>query len=734
MAEALRWWAVLTLLGAAAAPLSAAVLGSTPDRGYPAARVLGLLTAAYVYWLALSLGVDSRVALPAGPALLAAASGGSLLLRRGGAIRELLPAARSVAATEAVFALSFLGGCLLRAHMPDISGTEKPMEYMYLQASFSSERMPPPDLWMSGRTANYYYFGYLMHAFAARLAGVVPAVAFNLAVAAVLALTVTVLFGAVRAVLQQGGSAAWWAGAAAVLLVAGVSNPAGSIEWIRARQQDRPIDWFWAPTRVVLDNIPGRSGPQATINEFPAFSFLLGDLHPHLLSMPLIALAVTVAAVLTRAQDAGRKRLRLIPLVALLLAALYMTNTWDVPTVSVLLLLSALLGALRRGRDTVPIVAAGVLAALVAALLAGPFLASYDPPVSSVSYLPPRLSGVPLVSSLGHYVGVVWWDHTSVREFARAWGVQAALYAVALPSWLGRAARRAVLPGLATLGLAVVLAAGLKAPVLLLLPVVVLTLYGAVWADSGAVALALLLAAAGWGLVLIPELVYLRDAFEDRMNTTFKFYFQAWQLLGVADAVLVFELFRSRWREMLRWARPALALVLAAAAVLSLGYAYAGVRARSVADPTLDGTRFLRREDPTAYGAAAWLLEHAARTDTVAEATGPPYSLYARVGTFSGRPIILGWANHESQWRAGQSWAGQEIAARDRDVGALYAGTGRAEQLRVLRRYRVRFVYYGRLEREMQRQRGLTVRDPFAGWLTVAARFGDSTLYSVGPS
>ena len=50
----------------------------------------------------------------------------------------------------------------------------------------------------------------------------------------------------------------------------------------------------WNATRVLVIK-SGDQDVDYTINEFPAFSFLLGDLHPHVLTLPFALLAVGLA-------------------------------------------------------------------------------------------------------------------------------------------------------------------------------------------------------------------------------------------------------------------------------------------------------------------------------------------------------------------------------------------------------------------------------------------------------
>jgi hypothetical protein len=94
---------------------------------------------------------------------------------------------------------------------------------------------------------------------------------------------------------------------------------------------------------------------------------------------------------------------------------------------------------------------------------------------------------------------------------------------------------------------------------------------------------ALLLIAMGLCLTLAPEFVYLRDNFGGRINTVFKFYYQAWTLWSIAASYAVFSILVDRSLP-----RPSagLRIVLAAAFAISilagLMYSLLGIRHRAI--------------------------------------------------------------------------------------------------------------------------------------------------------
>ncbi|MDQ2809636.1 MAG: DUF2298 domain-containing protein, partial [Chloroflexota bacterium] len=167
---------------------------------------------------------------------------------------------------------------------------------------------------------------------------------------------------------QAEGPVPWSALAAGVLgalLVAVVGNMAGAQQVLQQGQTADNFNW-WNPSRVIHDAGAPLGGE--TINEFPFFSFFLNDMHPHLLALPFVLLALGMALALLKAgaprpQDGvgapdprhgllasglhGRLRLFLYALVT---GSLFVTNTWDYPTYLGITLLCLALPLLRGGR------------------------------------------------------------------------------------------------------------------------------------------------------------------------------------------------------------------------------------------------------------------------------------------------------------------------------------------------------------------------------------------------
>ena len=404
----LIWWLSLQAMCWAALPLLFRLLRWLPDRGYSVAKPAGLLLGNYVLWLLGTLGwlrnTEGGLLVSFGLVALL----GAWVYRRwddGLRLRDWLRDHRwLVVAYELVFLIAFAAWAIFRAHNPDLSTTEKPMEFAFMNAIGRSQTFPPHDPWLSGFGISYYYFGYVMMSSMMKLSSVNSGVAFSLSNALWFVLTAAGAFGVaanlVAASKRASRGAVVGAGLLAALFVAVLGNFQGPLEVAHANSMGTPefwrwLDiqeintpprpaaagearwpfcdncthprgswWFWRASRVVHDYPLGVSDPaqnQEVIDEFPFFSFLLGDMHPHVLALPYALMSLALAFNLFQmgsglgefqtpnsklqipnwgTQGAGKKSTWWLwfwdaaPIAALypiFLGALSFLNTWDFP-------------------------------------------------------------------------------------------------------------------------------------------------------------------------------------------------------------------------------------------------------------------------------------------------------------------------------------------------------------------------------------------------------------------
>ncbi len=756
------WYLLLTLTGWITFPLAFRLLPGLADRGYALSRTLGLLLWGYLFWMLASLGLIYNTAGGVWLALLALAGVSAWLgWKRRPAWRPWLKAHRHmVLTTEIIFAIAFAFMTLVRAANPDIAGTEKPMELAFINAILHSPRFPPHDPWLSGYAISYYYFGYVLVAMLAKVSAAAAPVAFNLGLSSVFALAAAGAYGLAYSLLARGPRARphplppllapifllLTGNAEALLEVlhargwfwrAGGTSPFWA--WLDIRDLTNPPQaapswsperfwWWWRASRVLQDYTLSGS-PREIIDEFPAFSFLLGDLHPHVLAMPFALLAAGLALNIFRGGGRGRiPRSRwtiwhLSPaaftLAALTLGGMAFLNTWDFPIyvglfAAAYTLRQARFAAWNRMRP-VEFLTLGAALGAAGSLLYLPFYLGF---ASQAGGLIPNLVYVTRGAHLWVMFGTLFipvglwllWRMKRERPPMRrglllAGGILLGGFLLALVGGVLAgslpAAQTSYLGEIEALSLGAALRAAflrrLSAPggwlTLLALLIPVTALLSAPRRRQNL--FPILLSLFGLLLILSPEFIYLHDQFGWRMNTIFKFYFQGWILLSLAAAYGSATLLR---KADSLWAGAAsLGLILSLGAGLLypiFGFYTRTDRFHPAHGWNLDGGAYLERLYPDDM-AAIHRLE-SAPPGVVAEAVGGSYTDFARVATYSGHPSVLGWPGHESQWRGGA----EEMGSRENDLRRLYETGNWNEAQDILREYGVRYVFVGALERQ----------------------------------
>ncbi len=737
MVYVLSWWLAVEILGLAVLPLGRRLFRNLPDSGYALAKPLGILLTSYLFWLTVSFGLlaNTRPAIMVCILLLAA---GSLSLclwnvdRRDALLSWLRQNVGLILTHELLFAVAFGVWALVRAYNPEIAGTEKPMDFAFLNAILRSEQFPPLDPWLSGFGISYYYFGYLMMAVLTKLTAVPSEVGFNLAIALLFALTASGAFSLTYNLVQRhaerkgtGQGLATIFGVVGAIFVAVIGNLEGLLEvlhtrglgtaafwgWIDVKNLATapvggtwiPTDnwWWWRASRVVHDVVLGVE--QEVIDEFPFFSFLLGDMHPHVLGLPFVLLALGLALnILWSGREAPWWHALLL---GVCIGGLGFLNSWDLPLYFLICVVAyALANYGRLGRfDRQWITDVGFFALVLMAL-------------SIVLYLPFWLG----LRSQARGIGFVVLVKTRLQQYLLmfgtfmyvimaflGYGLWRTVKALRTDAELGRL-RHPVFVGAAALVL-LSSAALLVLVKLYLLALLVLLIGGGcvvLWerlrsftigsATSGAT-FVLILILMGLLLTSSVEFVYLRDTFDTRMNTVFKFYYQAWVLFAISSAFGIYYLgpwVRAR-RKVLSsvWIAGLVSLFLAGMLYPTL--ATHNKTGGFAGPPTLDGMAHLEGAYGDDLAAIRWLRDHVEDAPVILEATGGSYTNSGRVSVHTGLPTLLGWGGHELQWRGNY----EEPDKREPDIETLYESPDLGRTSALLEEYDIRYVYIGDLER-----------------------------------
>ncbi len=796
MLNFILWYITLTLLGLLTFPLTYRLFPKLADRGYSFARAAGLLIWAYAFWMLASLGVAQNdvggillgLAVLAGLSLFAGAKSTdgskSTQERLGEAFLWLGQNWRLVLSVEALFLLAFAFIAIVRAANPEALGTEKPMELAFINAILRSPTFPPRDPWLSGYAISYYHFGYIITAILAKITTTAGSVAFNLMLALVFALSAIGSYGIVynllTATTEDRKLNTETRSFLAPLFLLLISNFEGFLEllhqngilwnsnaknfWIWLDMKELSQDpatlgqiperfwWWWRASRVIQDyDLVGNF--REVIDEFPAFSYILGDLHPHVLATPFALLTIAIALHIFFGGWRGETRIfryafHLKPVglfsVAFLLGGIAFLNTWDI-LIAAALIASAY--TLARAHNDgwswdrlEDFIFFGFFTGIGAFVLYLPFYISFSSQAGGI--LPNTINptrGAHLWVMFGTlFIPICLWilDLLRSKKHRPNWTLGFAL-ALGLPlllwlfSWFLAWIVTIVDPALANAFFQtqqvdslkdVFIAGSLRRWEYIGGAITLLVLMGGIMAflfafnppsqpspeggrsqfsplggekpdraEGGRFVLLITLLASL--LVLAPEYIYLRDQFATRINTIFKFYYQAWILWSIAAAYGTAKLL-PKLRGIWNWVN---FILITFAISAGLVYPFYGFISKTNGfQPemwTLDSAAYLEHSNPDEAVAINWLKS--APDGVVLEAIGGSYSGYARISTNTGLQTVLGWPGHESQWRGGY----EEIGSRQADVEMIYAATDWKTTKNLLEQYNIDYVYIGTLER-----------------------------------
>jgi YYY domain-containing protein len=877
--QILVWWVIMQVLGWLALPTAMRIFRWLPDRGYAFSKALGLLLVSYFLWVGASTTLLSNDlgGILFSLLLLAGLSAWFYFRCRG----SLIPDIRSfikekiklIFSVEVLFAMALLGWAVVRAYATfkiEPTGGEKFMESAFQNAILRSQHFPPLDPWLSGFSISYYYFGYVMMALLTRFSGAVSGVAFDMYDTLLFALTFIGAFGVVYNLvaftlqsrhkdddppISSGPPIA--AGVLGGLLVTVMGNLEGVLESMHASGvlpvsfwnwidipglAQAPVTgswypgdifmWWWRASRVLADKpFPGQNITLTQpIDEFPFFSYLLGDNHPHVLALPFVLMAIGLALNLFIRQlhigrdippeepaSASPRRLwwnpasfaldndwLLFVFSALILGSLGFLNTWDLPIYLGVLVLAYGLAQVMVNRHldrqiVYRCLVLGLGLGILSGLLYIFFYLSFSSQASGIlPYVFPPTRLPQYLVMFGTFIFILACfllislhkqdgDKARLWKSALNWWWRILLICIGLfllillmitfvlfilnPASDSSLATTlsSVLGGLSlNQAFLASITARLRDPWLMLVLSALLALVianiaallpkqssltdtqaqpGASPAWINTDAFVYLLIFTGLALTLIVEFLYLRDSFGVRMNTVFKFYYQAWVMMGLASAYgswwLLERLEKSLGRVLFASAATffiALGLVYTLMAIPSRDGSYSG-------PANLDGASSIAQAHPDDWAAIQWLDANAEKglpagtVPVILEAPSVPpwggsYTYEGRISTFTGFPTLLGWAVHESQWRGNYD----EQAIREPIIATIYTTSNSQTMLSLLHEWNVSYVILGQPEMtyiqrlcsqpEWQCTAGMALRK-FSQVLLPVFNQGQVTIYKV---
>jgi YYY domain-containing protein len=510
--------------------------------------------------------------------------------------------------------------------------------------------------------------------------------------------------------------------------------------------------WYWAPTRII-DETPGVGGN--AITEIPFFTFLYGDLHAHMVDMPLMlfALAFVFYEVMAAKRDDRSifAQFLAIFLGALAIGMMRAINSWDWPS----FMLFAGVGLAYAWWRRWGTISRASLAYLLASIGGFVILALYV--------------AAPFTDWFASaYGSFKLWDGNKTPLWAY-WNIHGLFLflAVSLMIWdTGRWLRETRVRSLQ--GQGVWLLAGTSVIGVLLVAALILTLIGyqvaliviplIIWIallffrPNQSVAMQFVLVLLGFALALTlgVEVIVLSGDI-GRQNTVFKFYIQVWMLLSVAGGAAFAWLVQHgdlwRFRVQVFWFTPL--MILIASAVM---FPFAATRARMldrfVPDlaPTLNGMDYMEHTSHYLldYGVAIslendyhlihWMQENVQGTPVIMEgrSLASEYRYNLRFSINIGLPAVLGWRWHQVQQRTLDPLS-RMVPQREANIQYFYNTGDIPTALEMVRAYDVRYIIVSDMELAMYSEEGIAKfqRMEQIGLLSVAYQYGLGMVFEV---
>ncbi|HSM24940.1 MAG TPA: DUF2298 domain-containing protein, partial [Anaerolineaceae bacterium] len=481
--------------------------------------------------------------------------------------------------------------------------------------------------------------------------------------------------------------------------------------------------------------------PEA-IDEFPAFSFLLADLHPHVLALPFVILVILMCFEWLLDIRRQREMLELkwdrILLSSIVLGSLIFLNTWDFPIYVFLFGLCVLIAAFYQREDGVgwnsliPFMIPAGKVILLSVVLYIPFLVGLQSQAGGIipnAIYPTKFRQAfvmfgPMLIGIVAFILVVLRRHKKEVDYKFAWkyagiflAAMVALTSLLIVIMLARPELASLVNGaiapytfnqaLVWLLIRRVVEGGTLLVGILLLVGTLAVLWGLKKQGSESLLFVFAMMLTGTLLLLGPEFVYLRDNFGWRMNTIFKFYFQIWILWALSASFGCWYLLQ----KLAGWKKVIISTVVGLGFLLGAVYTVGTVQAttqsmrQSVLDngvrsPTLDGLAYYRLYYPDDWMLIEWLNQNVRDSAVVLEGTKGAYWVEgrsSRISMMTGIPTVMGWVNHQSQWR-GEYFS--NVAMREADIRTIYTVRDWSTAKELMDQYGITYVIVSPLERQ----------------------------------
>ncbi len=657
------WWLMLFLLGIASIPFTWILFRKFFDLGYGLSKTVSLISVSFLVFL-----VGTSKILPIHQSTIVAIVFSYFAINVAIFIRFKKQIAKSykvklpvILISELLFLFGLIFWSVVRGYQPDINGLEKFMDYGFINSILKSEYLPPTDMWQSGKPINYYWFGHHSVAVLIKLSSIPASIAYNLMIATIAGFTLSSAFSIVttltkkipkikvRSVLASGLISAillTFAGNFHTPFFIGANylkeNYCQQGQYLLCTQTKFEIKPYWYPdaTRFIGYNPDTKD---KTIHEFPLYSFVVSDLHAHLINLPYVL--VFIGLLLAYFLKDRRKifDIKALSPIGFLLGVMFMTSAWDfgnyfLVTLATLGMYFLYLRMFKFKSFFAAMLSIGFILA-VALVTVSPFLLNFESIADGAAFVKAR--------------SPIW-------QLIVLWGFPFILTFIFTVSILKVFRRKKKIE------------------------------------RQDAFVIAILVSS--WLLIMIPEIIYLKDIYEAthaRANTMFKLTYQAYVMAYLSSGYIAIRAISLFDRKVKRLIVTSVFLILFGLVMIYPSIAIKSYYAELKVYKGLDGEGWMEKKYPDEYKILVWLRENVKGQPVILEAPGDSYTDFNMISSYSGLPTVNGWFVHEWLWRG----SSEVPAKRNADIEAIYTTKDANVAKKLLGKYSVEYVIVGTHER-----------------------------------
>lgn len=631
------FWLTLFLLGLIFVPTVFAIFGNFFDKGWGLLKIVAIATISYFVFFFASLKI-----IPFGPVLIVLSVvtfsflNLFLLAKKRSFITSIFKNHWKVFIfQEIVFIIALCLWSFVRGHQPNIEGLEKFMDFGFINSAIRSDWLPPSDMWFSGKTINYYWYGHFLTALLIKISGISSAIGYNLMIAGIFALSTNAAFSlssSLTKTLNTKSKYIVFAGLiSAIILVLGGNFHTPIYSILEGSEK------YWYPdaTRFIGYN---PDVDDKTIHEFPQYSFVVSDLHAHLLNLPFVLLFISLLWSLFSKKERGQPENVFI---GFLLGIMFMTNAWDYANYAILTAITFGLFLLIKSVNLKTIsetIVSGLIIISVSLITALPFLTQFTQ----------IAQGVKATHS-----------HTPFWQLGVLWGF----------------------PAIFTVSFVIAFAIKIKNRFL----------------TSDIFVIAMLSTA--WVLIFLPEFLYVQDIYISshyRANTMFKLTYQAFVISYLSAGYITVRCVGLIKNFFARLLLSLFFCFLFGLVLIYPKYSVSSYYGNLKTYKGLDGTAWLKNRYPDLFNSVNWLKANSDKKTVILEAPGDSYTFYNVISSYTGIPTVSGWFVHEWLWR-GESKFPQE---RVNDINIIYTSNDMQKTKSLIEKYEIKYIIVGDFERE----------------------------------